>query len=54
MPGLLFFLATVRVGPLGTSEQHVVNLVNRKGQSMAVKLNGLTGVVSFYEGNVRY
>jgi prepilin-type N-terminal cleavage/methylation domain-containing protein len=44
--------ATVRVTPLGTADHHIVNLENEEGLRMAVKLNGITGVVSFYEDHL--
>lgn len=39
--------AMVRVSPMGTADQHIVNLVSDEGQAVSVKLNGITGVVSY-------
>jgi prepilin-type N-terminal cleavage/methylation domain-containing protein len=40
----------LRLSPFGTTSHAVVNLRNREGRELAVKLNGFTGAVSFYEG----
>lgn len=44
--------AQIRVSPLGSAEHHIVNLKGEDGQKAAVKLNGLTGAVYFYDRNV--
>lgn len=41
--------ATVRVSPFGSTRHHIVNLKNKEGQEFALKVNGFTGAVSFYE-----
>lgn len=46
-------VASVRVTPMGTADHHIVNLKAADGQAMAVKLNGVTGVVSFYGQNIK-
>lgn len=44
--------AQVRVSPMGSAEHHIVNLKNEDGLKAAVKLNGLTGAVYFYDRHV--
>jgi prepilin-type N-terminal cleavage/methylation domain-containing protein len=44
--------AAVRVTPMGTADHHIVNLWNDDGQEAAVKLNGVTGGVTFYDANI--
>lgn len=41
--------ATVRVSPFGSIHHHIINLRLKSGQEMAVKINGFTGAVSFYD-----
>lgn len=41
--------ANVRVTPMGTADHHIVNIRGSDGMEMAVKINGITGVVSFYD-----
>ena len=46
-------VAPVRVTPMGTADHHIVNLVGDGGQELAVKLNGVTGVVSYHKTHLR-
>jgi Tfp pilus assembly protein FimT len=39
----------IRIMPLGTSGHTIVNLRNQESRELAVKLNGFTGSVTFYE-----
>jgi prepilin-type N-terminal cleavage/methylation domain-containing protein len=39
----------IRLLPLGTSGHTIVNLRNQESRELAVKLNGFTGSVTFYE-----
>ncbi len=41
--------ARVRMTPFGTATHTIVNLKNKDGRELAVKLNGFTGFVSFYD-----
>ena len=41
--------ARLRISPLGTSAHTIVNLKNEDGRPLAVKVNGFTGTVSYYE-----
>ena len=45
--------ASVRVTPMGTADHHIVNLKAADGSTMAVKLNGVTGVVTYYGQNIK-
>ena len=42
-------LALVRFSPFGSANHHIVNLKNGEGDEIALKLNGLTGAVTFYD-----
>ncbi len=42
-------VARVRLGPFGSSSLTIVNLKNRDGLELAVKMNGFTGFISFYD-----
>ncbi|OHB69389.1 MAG: hypothetical protein A2W23_01435 [Planctomycetes bacterium RBG_16_43_13] len=42
-------VATVRVSPFGFANHHIVNLKNTDDKIMAVKINGLTGGLTFYD-----
>jgi prepilin-type N-terminal cleavage/methylation domain-containing protein len=41
--------AIVRVSPYGFSNHHIVNLKDSSGDHMAIKFNGLTGGLTFYD-----
>ena len=41
--------ALVRFSPFGMSEHHIINLYNDGGREMAVRFNGFTGHLSFYD-----
>lgn len=45
-------VARLRMSPLGASSHAIVNLRNRDGAELAVKMNGFTGHVSFHEGRL--
>lgn len=40
---------TVKISPYGFSNFHIVNLKNSEGEHIAVKINGLTGTLTFYD-----
>ncbi len=42
-------VARVRLGPFGSSSHTIVNLRNQDRREMAVRMNGFTGHVAFYE-----
>lgn len=44
--------ARLRLSPFGTTAHAVLNLRNREGRELAMKLNGFTGAVSFSEGRL--
>lgn len=46
-------VARVRVTPMGTADHHIVNLKAADGSTMAVRLNGVTGVVTFYGNSIK-
>lgn len=41
--------ARLRVSPFGSSAHMIVNLRNEEGREMALRMNGLTGAVTFHE-----
>ena len=45
-------VASVRVTPMGTADHHIVNLKGEDEMYMALKLNGITGVVSFHDKKI--
>ncbi|MBI2901804.1 MAG: prepilin-type N-terminal cleavage/methylation domain-containing protein [Planctomycetes bacterium] len=40
---------TVRVSPFGSSRHMIVNLRNRDGNVIALKVNGFTGAITYYD-----
>lgn len=42
--------ARVRISPFGAADHTIINLKNKDGRELAVKMNGFTGNLSFYEG----
>lgn len=45
-------VARLRMSPLGASSHAIVNLRNREGAGLALKMNGFTGYISFHEGRL--
>jgi type II secretory pathway pseudopilin PulG len=39
----------VRVSPFGSMHHHIVNLRNKNGQEFALRVNGFTGAVQFFD-----
>lgn len=42
-------VANVRVSPFGSSRHMIVNLRNKDGNLIALKVNGFTGAISYYD-----
>jgi prepilin-type N-terminal cleavage/methylation domain-containing protein len=42
-------MVSIRISPFGSTNHHIVNLKNHQEEKMAIKLNGLTGIVTFYD-----
>lgn len=42
-------IARIKISPFGFSDHHIVNLRNKDGDNLAVKLNGFTGGLTFYD-----
>lgn len=41
--------ATIRISPFGFGGGHIVNLTNEEQRAMAVKINGFTGSLTFFD-----
>ncbi len=41
--------ATLRLSPFGSSKHMIVNLRNKDGNTIALRVNGFTGAVSYYD-----
>jgi len=46
-------VVTLRVSPFGSLHHHIVNLRNKEGREIALKVNGFTGAVTFSDKHLQ-